>query len=283
MPTEVRSESTSPRPSAQVQRRGDAFAEHVSTRIWQEVPCEDNPYVVAEARCHGYDLMALLRKRSFVDVFYLLFRGELPTSAESELMEALMVAFINPGPRHAATRSAMNAGVGKTDPALILPIALTTFSGTYNAAGAMEEAMRFIRKQQRQPAAEVATELLRGGARPAQGDWHIAPGFGSHYNSIDVLTRDIAMHLASLPGAGKAVHWGQAFSAAIASEGMGWLPVGVLAATLTDLGFNPRAAAGIYQIISAPGLLAHGVELANKPITAMPFIADEDYIIEDCT
>ena len=61
---------------------------------------------------------------------------------------------------------------------------------------------------------------------------------------------------------------------------MGWLATGVVAAVLTDLGFPPRAAAGIYQIISAPGLLAHGVELANKPLTAMPFISDEDYIIE---
>ena len=270
----------SPKPSAKVRIRDDVYVQRTATRIWQELPAEDNAYITAESRCHGYDLMALMQKRSFVDVLYLLFRGELPEPDEAALLEALMVGFINPGPRHPATRAAMNAGVGKTDPALILPIALTTLSGKHNAAGSLEEGMRFLRKHQRKSAQETALQLLVEIERPAEGDCNIAPGFGSHYNGIDLMSNKIAEQLVQMPGAGATLKWGQDFAQALAEEGMGWLATGVVAAVLTDLGFQPRTAAGVYQIISAPGLFAHGVELANKPMTAMPFIADEDYSIE---
>ncbi len=270
----------SDKPSAQVRRRDDVYVDRSVTRIWEESPSADNPYLAEQCRCHGYDLLELVRKRGFADVLYLLFRGELPTAEEAQLLEALMVAFINPGPRHPASRAAMNAAVGKTDPALILPIALTTLSGTHNAAGTLEEAMRFLRKQQRKRGGEVAAQLLAQANRPAQGDWHIAPGFGSCYNGIDLISAKIADHLVGMSAAGGALRWGREFSRALEAEGMGWLATGVVAAVLTDLGFPPRAAAGLYQIISAPGLLAHGVELANKPLTAMPFVSDEDYIIE---
>jgi len=270
----------SPKPSAQVSKRDDVYAQRSVTRIWQELPAEDNAYIAAQSRCHGYDLMALLQQRSFVDVLYLLFRGELPEPEEAALLETLMVAFINPGPRHPATRAAMNAGIGKTDPALILPIALTTLSGKYNAAGSLEECMRFLRKQQRKPAQVTARQLLEKLERPAEGDCHIAAGFGSVYNGIDLMSKQIAEHLVQMPGAGTALKWGQDFAQTLTKEGMGWLATGVVAAVLTDLGFQPRTAAGIYQIISAPGLFAHGVEMANKPMTAMPFIDDENYSIE---
>jgi citrate synthase len=62
---------------------------------------------------------------------------------------------------------------------------------------------------------------------------------------------------------------------------MGWLAPGIAAAVFVDIGLHPRSGAGLYQLIHAPGLFAHGLELANKPLTAMPFIKDEDYTIED--
>ncbi len=271
--------SSSAKPSTRVRKRDDVYVKRTATRLWHELPATDNAYITAQSRCHGYDLMQLMQKRSFIDVLYLLFRGELPSPDEAALFEALMVGFINPGPRHPATRAAMNAGIGKTDPGLILPIALTTLNGKHNGAGSLEEGMRFLR-QQRHPAQDTARQLLATTERPTEGDCNIAPGFGSHYNGIDQMSQQIAEHLRHMPAAGTALNWGQQFAQALAEEGMGWLATGIVAAVLTDLGFQPRAAAGIYQIISAPGLFAHGVELANKPMTAMPFIADEDYQIE---
>jgi citrate synthase len=85
--------------------------------------------------------------------------------------------------------------------------------------------------------------------------------------------------LATLPGNGDTVAWGTAFVEALTPHGLGWLGPGIAAACLRDLGFSPWAGAGLFQLICAPGILAHGLELADKPITAMPFLDEEHYVI----
>lgn len=77
-----------------------------------------------------------------------------------------------------------------------------------------------------------------------------------------------------------ALQWGNAFAEAIKPYNQAWLNTGICAAAFIDLGFISRAGAGLFQIICAPGLLAHGIELSNKPRTAMPFVDEEHYVIE---
>ena len=129
-----------------VESRNEKFTDRTATKIWCETPSDDNPYIASRALCHGYDLIELMQNRSFVDVFYLLFRGELPSVEDSRLLEQLMIGLINPGPRHPATRAAMNAGVGKTNPVHILPIAASVLGGNYLGGGEIEQAIRFFRK-----------------------------------------------------------------------------------------------------------------------------------------
>jgi hypothetical protein len=259
-----------------VSRRDDKFVTRPVTRIWLEQATEENPYVAQSCACHGYDILELASKRSYIDVLFLLFRGELPTAEQERLLQCLMVLFINPGPRHPATRAAMNAGVSRTDTGHLLPIALTLLS-----ASDVEDGMRFLRKHQRRAPTEIAAELYSNTVnRPDEGDWVIAPGFGSSYNSIDPMAQRMADLLMESSCIKPLLEWGNQFSRALNEYGMGWLPTGVVAAVLADLGFQPRAGVGFYQILCAPGLLAHGAEMANKPLTAMPFIADKNYVIE---
>ncbi|MDH4321143.1 MAG: hypothetical protein OEV73_06555 [Desulfobulbaceae bacterium] len=249
------------------------------TSIWQEEGTPENPYLAACCRCHGYDLLELMSKRSFVDVLFLLFNGELPSPAQRRLLETLMVGCINPGPRHPATWAVMNAAVSKTDHAHLLPIGLSVLGG---ACGGDEvgRAMRFLRKNQQREPGQLAVELLRSVERPREGDWHLAPGFGSRFGAIDPLPRQIVDQCQKVVPDGTAIRWGSGFADAIAAHQQGWLTAGVVAAVLCDLGFDAAAGAGLYQIICAPGLLAHGVELAEKPLTAMPFLMDEErYVI----
>lgn len=264
----------------EVQRRNDAFAERTATRIWQEVASPDNPYLTESVRCHGYELMELMQKRTFVEVLYLLFRGELPDANEAMLLEQLMIGLINPGPRHPATRAAMNAGVGSSDPEHILPIALTIYGGSHLGAAEVEPAMGFLRKQRTKDPQQLAHELFEKSSQPKEGDWHIAPGFGSRFGGVDPVAKRIADHLASLPGNHETLRWGCRFADALNEHSLGWLAPAIAAALFTDLGFTPRAGAGLFQLLGAPGLLAHGVELASKPITAMPFLKDENYVIK---
>lgn len=263
-----------------VRSRNEAFVDRVATRIWEEQPTTDNPYLAESLRCHGYDLIELAQKRSFVDVFYLLFRGELPSPEQSQMLQTLMIGLITPGPRHPATRAAMNAGIGKTDPVHILPISLMTLGGSASDAGVVEEAIRFLRKQRRSDPTTVATALLSETTPKEQEDWMLAPGFGSLYGEADPFCQQLAQTLLALPGTGQALQWGAAFADAIQPHNLGWLRAGLAAAVLSDLGFHPRTGGGLYQLLCAPGLLAQGIEMANKPITAMPFIKDENYILE---
>lgn len=262
-----------------VRKRDEKFADRTVTYIWQEVPSPDNPYLAEQSRCHGYDILELASKRSFVDVIFLLFQGELPDLEQSKLLETLAIALINPGPRHPASRAAMNAGVGKTNPAHILPIGLSILGGKHLGGTEVEAAIRFLRKKSSIPAKELVEELLQK-KRPEQGDYHIAPGFGSRFGGIEPMAQKTIDLLLSNKASGKALQWGNEFASALHPHGMGWLTPGVAAAVFSDLGFLPKTGAGLFQLISAPGILANGLELSNKPISAMPFLDEEHYVIE---
>ncbi len=263
-----------------VEIRNDAFVERTATKIWQEIENQHNPYHADSCLCHGYDLLELTQKRSFVEVLYLLFRGELPAPDEARLLEQLMIALINPGPRHPATRAAMSAGVGSTYHENILPIALTIYGGSHLGAAEVEPAMDWLRKQRKHDPGQLAHELMANGAPPVEGDWHIVAGFGSRFGGVDPMAAKIANYLTGLQGKHETLSWGCAFANALNEYSLGWLTPAIAAAVFTDLGFTPRAGAGLFQLLGAPGLLAHGVELANKPATAMPFIKDENYVIK---
>ena len=263
-----------------VRRRDEVFAQRSPTKIWEEVPSAENPYLAESCRCHGYDLLELMAKRSFADVLYLLFQGELPTPEKSRLLESLMIALINPGPRHPATRAAMCAGVGKTETNQILPVALTLLGGNHLGGAQVEEAMRFLRKACKSDPCRVAVESLAATSPAAEGDWHVAPGFGCRFGGIDPLPQNALQSLLNLPGAGRCMDWARSFSEALHPHVLGILSTGLAAAVFADLGFHPRVGPGLFQLLNAPGPLAHGTEMANKPLTAMPFIKDEDYVIE---
>ena len=265
-----------------VRSRNEPFVARTATRIWCEQASADNPYIATHALCHGYDLFELMAKRSFVDVFYLLFRGELPSKADTQLLQTLMIALINPGPRHPATRAAMNAGVGKSDPVHILPIAAAVIGGEHEGAGIVEPAMRFLRKQQQRDPQQFFIEVMPQFAALTTIDEQrlLLPGFGAHYGGANLLAKNIALQLCELEAAGTALHWGCQFAAQLETQGIGWTMPGIAAAVFADLSFQPRVGGSLFQLLSAPGLVAHGIELANKPITAMPFVSDENYVIE---
>lgn len=262
----------------QVKKRDEQFATRTSTRIWQEVPSAENPYLAESCRCHGYDILELAEKRSFVEVLFLLFQGELPDPAQAKLLESLLILCINPGPRHPATRATMNAGVSRTFPVHLLPIGLSILGGDAPAGAAeVTHAMQFMRKNGEKPAGQIIANTLTAD-QPANASpkFH---GFGNRFGSIDPFAQKVAKHLLRVAPSARMLLWGESLTIALNSYGQGWLLTGIAAAVLCDLGFHPRVGAGLFQLICAPGLLAHGLELANKPITAMPFLDEDHYVI----
>lgn len=263
-----------------VKKRDETFTDKVKSKICQEIPAAENPYIADRVLWHGYDVIDLMRHRSLVDVIYLMIKGELPSALQARQLEQTLILLANPGPRHTATRAVMNASVSKTNPIHLLPIGLALLGGEYQGAAEVRDAIKFLRKNMRKNPRELAVELChaRSGDDLGAGEENRpAPGYGSHYSGIDNYAHSIAAQLVSCFPDNEALAWGMQFAAALEPMPAGWLLTGVAAAMFVELGFTPNAGAGLYQLAACPGLLAHGIELSGQPITAMPFVADKNY------
>jgi citrate synthase len=241
-----------------VKKRGDAFCEKVSTAIWKEMPASDNPYHVDEARCHGYEHLALINNKSFSEVLFLLFQSELPNESQRRLFDTLLLSVIHPGPRHNASRAAMNAAVSKTNTSHVLPLALNVLGGEWQGSREVFESMKFLRKNHHISAAECAHEhiALLGNTRESEGDLTLAPGYGSTYGSADSYSQKLADNISSNCDVGLNFKWAAEFVSVGAKLNVGWRVTGLFAAVLTDLGFTPYQGELLFQIASAPGIVA---------------------------
>jgi len=259
-------------PSANIRSREQQFAPRLETKITEEIPSPTNPYHVKNMRIHGYDHSALMEKCEFSDVIFLLFRGELPNDFERDLFRKLCIALINPGPRHPATQASITAGVGKTDTVNVLPIALTIYGGEFDGAANVESTMRYFRRASRRPTNEVATAL------ESNSDIEI-PGFGQLYGDADPYAEAL-LNAFSSNSSSPLLSWIIALNTKLKQKNIGISKAGLCAAILAELGFQPRQGNALMQLMAAPGLLAHGMEYANKPLTSMLFEPDECYEIE---
>jgi citrate synthase len=252
--------------------RDEGFAARPLTRIWQETASASNPYVAGEVRCHGYDHLQMVSCVSFAATLFLLFKRELPTPEVERFFERLIIAFVNPGPRHAAVRAAQTAGAGKTDPVHILPIGLSVLGGE---AGSIPLAMQFLAKAVRQDPVEIARAM----AHDILDDdvESQLPGFGRRFGGADDWSANLAHSVLSNSPSATFLRWGCALHEQLADHKAGWLRTGVFAAALLDLGFPFRAGAVLYQLLNAPGIAAQGLEMHGLPRTAMPFLDDAHY------
>jgi len=256
------------------------FREKLRCDFWREKASEDNPYLSKEIRLHGFELFELVEQKSFVEVLYLLFVGELPTQSQKNLLEKLMIVQMNPGPRHPACRAAMTAAISKTRPVHLLPIGLITLGGEHLGAGEVEAAMQYLSDHEAEDPAEIADTLLANSKKTNEGDWHIAPGFGSRFGGVDPKPNQFVERFGSNEHF-KYLTWGARFVSKLRHHNIGWLDPGLAAAVFLDLGLKSREGAGLFQYLAAPGILAHGMEQSHRPVTDLPFVKDENYVIEE--
>lgn len=264
-----------------IRQRNESFTQRIQSTITQEHPSPDNPFLVQTQRIHGYNLIDLMEQRSALDVFFLLFNGELPTSAQRTLFNALAISIMDPGPRSPAARAAINAAVGKTANEHLVPLACMAASGDYQGATEVAQAMRFLHQHQQQAANDCAVTCAAS-TPDTTGDWCPAPGFGTDMGGQSPLVLNIKEALLALAPATGYFHWANQFASALQEQraNAGWRLPGVIAAGLLDLGFTSAAGAGLYQVLIAPGALAQGLAFVGKPLTAAPFLDDAHYDID---
>lgn len=266
--------------------------ERIRTRIWLELPSDTNPFMAEKTLCHGYDVEALYDQCNWMQILFLLLTGELPAPEQERLLNLIMTAGVNPGPRDAAVRAAMNCGVGKTPVATILTTGLTVRGGMYEGGMHVEFAMRFLNGDL--PAngdrdandAGYAAELIRDYRRhrEEEGDGYIVPlpeqppGFGLYFDERDPRAVSLLARIEAQGTNGPALQLARRIESVLAGKEGVWLTLpGVFAACCCDLGLSPEQGGGLYLIAGSAGILAHGVEQLPRKWNEYPFWADQQY------
>jgi citrate synthase len=276
----------SERKAIKVEFRQQAYAEKVSTRIWQEQASESNPYIGQDVRIHGYNYKDLIMKSSFADTLYLMLTGELPDKPRAKLLERTLCAFANVGPRNNAVRAATTAGVSRAFDTHVLPIGMLVMGGKHQGCGDLAAAIDFLTANISTDTSKTVNDSLDSLdtlaiEANASETVSVLAGFGHYYGSHDPLAVDIADCLLDVEGDWKYLQWAKEFSGALnaANNEWHWLREGIFAAVCCDLNIPKIMAAALYQLCHAPGLIAHGFEHEGSPTTVLPFVSDDDYEI----
>lgn len=249
---------------------------YMQSRIWLEEPEPNNEFVCRTAYCHGYDVYGeMLGNAGWVDMLYLLFKGEAPSRAQAAALEILAVALANPGPRDASVNAAMCAGVGGSPAAAALMAALAVGAGgaggsrevflamqAWAACGKDLEAWQSRWTAQAQNANQPL-EIWPAAEHPAGFDpW----GVGTATPVKQMLSRLAAFD------ADSRCAWLQSHLPAMEQiAGHPLSLVGVAAAALSDLGMLPEEGEMLFLLLRLPGAAAHALEQRASGHKKFPF------------
>lgn len=253
--------------------KNDLPAERIHTRIWLEEAEADNPFVTRAAYCHGYDVFGeLLGQAGWVDMLFLLFKGEAPSATQRLLLETLAVALANAGPRDPAVHAAMAAGVGGSTAASALMAALAVGAGQHTGAREVHQAMqRWIECGQ-----DLAVWQQGLSAPNAQdnGIWPASeqpPGFDLNATHTALPVMQTLERLAQI-GCGPRLPWlSQQRSTIEQAAGHPIGLTGVAAAAFSDLGFTPDEGEMLHLLLRLPGAAAHALEQRAGGHKRFPF------------
>lgn len=255
------------------------YAQKITTSIWSEDATSNNPYLAEKCRLHGYDVGEIIQAKSYSEVLFLTYIGEFPNKQQQLIFERLLVGLMHLGPRENATRAAMVAGIGKANHEHILPIGLNVAGGEIDGAKEVENAIKFFRAFNPEKTNDLLTQINLSHEKVNERP---IPGMGAQYGDRCPMMQQLAHLLLDTANEGSlpSIELGNKLISDCNNLSFGWLATGIAAATLYDLGFGAREGAGVYQLIRAPGILAHGLEQTHKPISAMPLLEDDNYELE---
>lgn len=251
--------------------------EQIRTRIWLEEPEPDNPFAARAAYCHGYDVYGgMLGQARWVEMLFLLFRGEAPASTQTELLETLAVALANPGPRDPSVHAAMCGGVGGSTAASCLIAALAVGAGQLSGGREVFRAMEAWNNcgtdidAWRRRLAEPPDDTASIWPTPEH-----PPGFDPHGVSTTTPVKQTLTCLAGI-SAETRLPWLETNRSTLeAAAGQPLAMSGVAAATFADLGFTPEQGEMLHLLLRLPGAAAHALEQWQYGHKKFPFFTVE--------
>lgn len=251
--------------------------ESIHTRIWQEEGEPNNPFATRAAYCHGYDVYGeMVGNARWVEMLYLLFRGEAPSQEQADLLEALAVALANPGPRDPSVHAAMCGGACGSTVAASLIAALSV------GAGGLSGARDVLLAMEGWTMCGTGLDAWRARLSARTSDtvsiWPASehpPGYDPHGLSTASVVVRLLDRLAGL-GPGEHLRWLAANLAALESAaGCPLALSGVAAAALHDLGFSPEEGETLHLLLRLPGAAAHALEQRGYGFRKFPFYSVE--------
>lgn len=253
---------------------------YMQSRIWLEEPELSNAFAARAAYCHGYDVYGeLVGNASWVEMLYLLFKGEAPSRPQAQTLEALAVALANAGPRDPAVHAAMCAGVGGTPAAAALTAALAVGAG--GAGGARELLLAMQAWDVCGKAVEAwqahFEECRQRPADPAD-IWPVASptaGFDTHGVETPTPVRQVLARLTAIQPDSRCTWLAANLEAMERAAGRPLSLIGVAAAALCDLAMSPEQGEMLFLLLRLPGAAAHALEQRELGHKRFPFYALE--------
>ena len=219
-------------------------------------------------RFRGYAIEELIGRISFTQMIWLMTRGELPSRAQGELLEAALTAGVDHGPQApsiAIARMAATCGVGLNS---AVASALNVLGDVHGGAG--EQTVELFQA--------IAERIARGDGESAAVQAALAdfnarhgkfiPGYGHRFHPVDPRAPRLLelVDAAARDGTvdGRFARIGRAVEAALAErKGGKRIPMNIDGATAViyaELGFPAPLARGLFCLSRAVGILAHAWE-----------------------
>lgn len=249
-------------------------------------------------RVRGYPIEELIGNVRFPDMIWLMLRGELPTPAQSRLLEAALVASVDHGPQApsiAISRMAVSCGLPLNG---AMASALNTLDDVHGGAG--QQAVELFHAIDAACAERLPTHAAAAAMPTAAGDMAAAakadaitfataaaladataevldafvrehgkylPGFGHRFHPVDpraprlLALVDEAARRGEVDG--RFARIARAVEAHLHSQKRKPIPLNIDGATAViyaELGFAPPLARGVFCLARAVGILAHAWE-----------------------
>lgn len=202
----------------------------------------------------GYKLTDLIQKKSFVETIFLILKGDLPTVAQTKMLNAIFTAVIDHGPAVASALNARISASAKNDLHASVAAGLLGLGGRHGVV--IEPAMNFFYDHVNEPG-------LEGVLKKMKEEKKYAPGFGHKIFEVDPRTQALFKIAREVNIYGQYSAFAEKVEASLNSMSSKKLPLnadGAIAALLCDMGFDARVGNGIFVIARVPGLVAHIVE-----------------------
>ena len=203
----------------------------------------------------GHPIQDLIGRLSFVEMIWLLLRGDRPSPGQAALLEAALVASVDHGPQApsiAIARMAATCGVGLNS---AMASGVNALGDVHGGAG--------------QQCVELLAEIVAsGGAVEAVlADWRdrgvkYLPGFGHRIHDVDPR-RDPLLSLVDAAVRDGVVGGEYLRAARALADALAPVPMNIDGATAViyaELGFPAPLARGLFVLSRSVGILAHAYE-----------------------